>query len=375
MDWTPKVVEAAAGLSAFFERLQSAGFTLIGPQPRDGAILYGEISTPEDLPRGWTERQDAGRYRLERRIDQAFFGFSVGPHAHKRFLHVPSQELWRIERVDGEATLKPIDPDPRPYAFIGMRACEIRAVAIQDRVLMHGAFEDRHYAARRRDNFVLAVQCGMAGGTCFCASMDAGPRARAGFDLSLTELIDGDRHDFLVEIGSARGADLLSGVPHRAAGAEDIAWSERISAAVASDMGRTMEANGVRDLLMRNLEHPRWDEVAGRCLACTNCTSVCPTCFCTRDIESTDFSSETASHGREWDSCFDLDFSYLHGGSVRRSTKARYRQWMTHKLATWVDQFGESGCVGCGRCITWCPVGIDITEEVRAMRESEAIDG
>ena len=79
-----------------------------------------------------------------------------------------------------------------------------------------------------------------------------------------------------------------------------------------------------------------------------------------------------AERWRKWDSCFTLDFSYIHGGSVRTSAAARYRQWLSHKLATWIDQFGSSGCVGCGRCITWCPVGIDITEEVAAIRASEA---
>jgi len=84
--------------------------------------------------------------------------------------------------------------------------------------------------------------------------------------------------------------------------------------------------------------------------------------------DSSDLSGAQAERWRRWDSCFSLDHSQLHGGSVRSTTRARYRQWMTHKLANWIDQFGTSGCVGCGRCITWCPVGIDITEEVAAIR-------
>jgi Fe-S oxidoreductase len=98
---------------------------------------------------------------------------------------------------------------------------------------------------------------------------------------------------------------------------------------------------------------------------------VCPTCFCTSVEETNDLTGTESSRSRRWDSCFTMDFSYIHGGSVRNSPKSRYRQWMTHKLSTWVDQFGTSGCVGCGRCITWCPVGIDITEEVRAIADSE----
>jgi Fe-S-cluster-containing hydrogenase component 2 len=133
-----------------------------------------------------------------------------------------------------------------------------------------------------------------------------------------------------------------------------------------------MDTTGIRDLLYTNFDHPRWDNVAQRCLTCANCTMVCPTCFCTTVEDVSDVTGSHAERWRKWDSCFSQNFSYIHGGSVRSSAKSRYRQWMTHKLASWIDQFGSSGCVGCGRCITWCPVGIDITEEVRAIRESPA---
>jgi ferredoxin len=200
--------------------------------------------------------------------------------------------------------------------------------------------------------------------------MHTGPRATSGFDLALTEVLDTEQHYFLVEVGSTRGAAILHHVPHREAQPAHLAVAERIIASTAAQMGRSLDTTDIKDLLYRNLEHPRWDEVAARCLACGNCTMVCPTCFCTTVSDVTDLTGQHAERWRTWDSCFTLDFSYVHGGSVRTSTKARYRQWLTHKLATWIDQFGTSGCVGCGRCITWCPVAIDITAEVGAIRQS-----
>ena len=219
--------------------------------------------------------------------------------------------------------------------------------------------------------FVVAVQCGQAGGTCFCVSMETGPRATEGYDLALTEIVGDGRHEFLGEVGTERGAEVMAEVASRAAGAADVETADAIIERTAASMGRRMDTEGLKELLDRNLEHPRWDEVSERCLSCGNCTMVCPTCFCTEVDDIGDLAGVEAGHVRRWDSCFNLEFTYVHGGSVRDSPRSRYRQWMTHKLATWHDQFGTSGCVGCGRCITWCPVAIDITEEAAAIRVTD----
>jgi sulfhydrogenase subunit beta (sulfur reductase) len=240
-------------------------------------------------------------------------------------------------------------------------------------VLLGDRYPDSVYRARRDGAFIVALNCSLAGGTCFCVSMETGPRAESGFDLALTEILDGKSHFFVVEIGSDRGAQVLAGVARREASAQERGAAEAVVARTAASMGRELQSDGLRDLLLRNLEHPRWDETAARCLTCGNCTMVCPTCFCTSVEDLTDLSGDSAERVRRWDSCFTTQFSHLHGGSVRISSMARYRQWMTHKLATWLDQFGASGCVGCGRCITWCPVGIDLTEEARAIRQSDGV--
>lgn len=359
------------GFPKLLDALRQQGYQIVGPTVRDGAIVYDKIATVEELPIGWTDEQDAGTYRLKRRPDHALFGYVVGPHSWKKFLHPPVLSLWKAKRNGKSFEIVSNDDEIPQYAFIGVRSCELHAIFIQDRVFTNGKFIDPHYQARRQKIFIIAVNCVQAGGTCFCASMKTGPKATLGFDLALTEIIDGQRHYFVVEVGTEKGAEILQKVPTTKAQAGDVQMAQERVARAAQQMGRQLDTTNIKELLYRNLEHPRWDEVATRCLSCANCTMVCPTCFCTTVEDVTDLTGTEAERVRKWDSCFTLDFSYIHGGSVRASAKSRYRQWLTHKLASWIDQFGTSGCVGCGRCITWCPVGIDITEEVRAIRESE----
>jgi len=357
--------------NALLTALHDDGYSLAGPTVRDEAILYDAIKGVEDLPAGWTDEQEAGRYRLRRRDDNALFGYNVGPHSWRKFLQQPSLTLWRAKKTDNGFNVEASDDATPRMAFIGVRPCELKAIAVQDRVLCGGDYIDPDYARRREQLFIITVQCTQAGNTCFCVSMETGPRADKGFDLAVTEIIDTDRHEFVIETGSDAGAEMLARVPHRPASEADWKKAQDATEHTAAQMGRQMDTGGIKELLYRNAEHPRWDELAARCRACTNCTIVCPTCFCTTVEDTTDLAGDTAERVQRWDSCFNSRYSYIHGGNIRQSTRSRYRQWLTHKIASWHDQFGSSGCVGCGRCITWCPVGIDITEEVAAIQAND----
>jgi sulfhydrogenase subunit beta (sulfur reductase) len=375
------VVEAVVGgrylldrsnFPAVFDRLRSLGYRVVGPTLRDGAIVYGELASEADLPIGWTDRPGAGQYRLERRTDGALFGYNVGPHSWKKYLFPARERLWTAERAGASFTVTPEVTDPTPLAFLGVRACELAAIEVQDRVFQGGTV-DPSYRSRRSNTLTIAVQCGQAASTCFCPSMGTGPRVRSGYDLSFTELIAPGSHTFLIEVGTERGREVLRGLPTTVASEPSLATAEELLDRTTASMGRSMDTTGIRDLLVLQPQHPRWEIVARRCLSCSNCTLACPTCFCHSTEEVPSLDQEKVERWRRWDSCFNSDLSSVHGAPVRASTSARYRQWLTHKLATWHDQFGSSGCVGCGRCITWCPVGIDLTEEVAAIRSTAPV--
>jgi ferredoxin len=374
-------------LEALVDALLARGYRVVGPTVRDGAIVLSEVDSADALPYGWGVETGAGRYRLRERADWAAFGHAAGPQSWKRFLHPPRRPLWTADRGgdgDGDGfTVTEPDEDPVRYAFLGVRACDLYAIGVLDRVL---GGVDRSYARRRAELFIVAVACTEPADTCFCAATGTGPVITAGHDLALTELVDsggaqaepgsgGAEHPrrrsdgvtYLARAATPAGADLLAALPTLPAPAGLVERADAAVVAAADRMGRSLPEGDLRDLLAGARDAARWDDVAQRCLSCGNCTMVCPTCFCTTVEDTTDLTGDHAQRWLRWDSCFDLDFSYLHGGAVRTSTRSRYRQWLSHKLGAWHDQFGESGCVGCGRCIAWCPVGIDITEEITAL--------
>ncbi len=356
---------AASSLPQLFDALSRAGFRVVGPTVRDGAIILAELESADELPFGWGVALQPGGYRIKQRSDRAAFGHSAGPQSWKQYLHPPREKVWLAQREgDGFELADSKEPAPK-LAFLGVRPCDLRAIQIQDQVLRR---DGSRYAARRDAAFIIAVNCTEPGETCFCTSMGTGPQAGPGYDLAMTEMVSSDQHTFVVEAGSPAGAAVLADMRLDPAGDAAVAGARDAVADAAGKMGRSMPAGILHELMAASNDAARWDYVATRCVSCGNCTMACPTCFCTGVDDVTDLSGEHAERWQHWDSCFDLDFSYLHGGPVRSSPKSRYRQWLTHKLGTWHDQFGSSGCVGCGRCIVWCPVGIDITEEVAALR-------
>ena len=395
----------AEGLDALIAELRRRGYRTLGPVVRDGAIVLGRLRRVGDLPVGWHDEQGPGTYRCRFEGDRALFAWAVGPQSPKPAF-LPAQEVLFRARPSAEGL--EVEPSPErsaPIALVGIRPCELAGLAVLDRVLAEGPTPDRRYLSRRSDAFVAVVECATPSDSCFCTSTGTGPAAAESVDLVLCELLpdrpvstrvggeggeggEGDSrgvaveddggdplgelegHRLVARAASALGRSLLDTVPHRPARPEDRAARHAALAASSARIRRRLDTQGLPALLDRNLDHPRWADAAARCLSCGNCTMVCPTCFCT-DVHDLNDLRGGVERRRRWSSCFELDHSYLHGGPVRASVTSRYRQWATHKLATWHDQFGSSGCVGCGRCITWCPVGIDLTEEVGAIRASD----
>jgi ferredoxin len=358
--WLPR-----DGLQHLIDELRARGYEVWAPTPRDASIAFRPITSCDELPRGWRDVQSPGAYRLERSERDRFFDVVHGPSAIKPHVFAPRERLLeiRFERASGELDARETPPEPKRIALLGVRACDLAGLAVQDRIFVHGTFPDPYYGSRRAGLLLVAVNCTRSVSTCFCTSMGTGPAATSGFDLALTELDDG----FVVASGSEAGADVAAALALGEAPAATVASAGAAVDTCARGMQRSLDVSQMPELLYANLEHPRWEDVAERCLSCGNCTMVCPTCFCHDEREEPSLDGVTSVRVREWDSCFDRAHAQIHGMNARPHIRHRYRQWLVHKLASWIDQFGTSGCVGCGRCITWCPTGIDLTEEVAAI--------
>jgi sulfhydrogenase subunit beta (sulfur reductase) len=359
-----------AELDLLLADLRLNGFQTVGPRLQDESIVYKEIESLQDLPRGILSEQAPASYRMIQTGQERYFDFIPAAQSWKQFLFPPRQSLFtaRKEGPAGKAGKWQIQENEAPaprYALVGVRACELAAISIQDKVFLRPDFYDPIYRARREGLFILAVNCLHPNATCFCASMDTGPRHQRGFDLCITEMDD----LFLMEAGSELGFSLLLRRTYELPSAFIQTAASQALEKAARQMGRSLDTRDLPGLLTEHLDVEHWNQVGQRCLSCANCTQVCPTCFCWDAADQTDVTGRLTRRERFWDSCFNPNFSYVVGGNTRPNIRSRYRQWLTHKLGQWKAQFDVLGCVGCGRCITWCPVGIDLTEEVAAIRK------
>lgn len=366
-----------SGLDALIAGLHQRGYDVLGPTMRDDVVTYGTITSTADLPAGVGDAQGPGRYRTRERGDGLLFGYAAPVQSAKPSFLTADQLLWRSRVATGEdgasvpvVEREPAEP-PRPVAYVGLRSCDLAALAQHDRILTERGAVDVHYEGRRRTSFLVAVTCSDPAATCFCASVGTGPAPGDGYDIALTEVLE-PVHRFVASSGSERGDELLDEIGAPPATEQDRHAAVLVTEAATARMTRQLPTDDLVGVLYTAVESPRWEAVAERCLACSNCTLVCPTCFCTTITDVSDLAGQTGERHRVWASCFTKDYSYIHGGSVRTSTKARYRQWLTHKLAAWQLQFDSVGCVGCGRCIAWCPAGIDLVAEVAALRGGDA---
>ncbi|XOV78621.1 MAG: 4Fe-4S dicluster domain-containing protein [Aestuariibacter sp.] len=357
-----KVFLPRSDLASLYQALTDEGYQVIGPQVKNGAILYEPLDNIEQLPWGQQEEVEAGRYTLVDSEKSRCFSWNTGPQSLKPWLFKPTQMLWTAETSEDGFRFKMQEPEAKHLAFLGVRSCDIAALYLQDKHFMHGSYPDPWYTEQRKKLCLVAVNCSRSASTCFCCSTEDGPEATYGFDILLDELDDG----YLILAKSGKGSRVMSNLKVQASTEEQRQQATQQIQTAAQQQRKMPDGKSLLKIA-EHLNDTQWLQIAERCLACGNCTSVCPTCFCSKQESQTEINTEQHQQVRYWDSCFSEKHSYMGGKHIRGEISQRYRQWLLHKLVTWQEQYQRSGCVGCGRCISWCPAAIDIVEEVNLM--------
>ncbi len=338
-------------------------YDVIAPVVRDFSIALEKINSFDQLARGYKDVQYPARYQLEKTDEPLIFTYANGQESPKKFLHPSWLSMFKGKLHDDSLA---VDEEPGParkFAFFGIRPCDRQSILVLDKTFIT-SHPDSFYLKRRSGSFIAVVNCTRPSAVCFCASMGSGPKADRGFDLALTELAD----SFIVEPGSSKGMQVLESLTTRPASDKELDDATSLLEDAVRHMGRTLNTVGLPQILRSNLEHPHWDIMKDWCIGCTNCTMVCPTCFCYTISDKVDLGLRGFERERHWDSCFAWQFTEIHGCNFRETLRQRYRHWACHKIGYWVEQYGVFGCVGCGRCITWCPVGIDIVDVANTIR-------
>ena len=302
-----------------------------------------------EIPRGIEDIQKPGMYKLVR---GEFFRH--GPDSPKKFLFPPRLLLFRVSK---DWTIEIPEVEEKLIAFFGIKPCDLAAIKAMDEV--QGELGDPYYRLIRKNLLIIVENCIEPGETCFCSTMETGPIAGSGFDIAYTRV-----EDFIVfSADSEIGVNLLKELNLRPLDSEkSTKYAKAIKRAIDKAKAN-FSIEGLPEKLELSLNSPAYKEITEKCLGCANCNMVCPTCFCF-DVVDVPNLNGTVERIRVWDGCFSYSYAMVAGGHFRPDLWARYRHWLLHKFSYWLKQFGRFGCVGCGRCITWCPVGIDVRESI-----------
>jgi len=336
-------------LRKLFNIIKEKGYRVIGPKVIENVIRLAELKDYSELPFNIEDVQGPGTYKL---VKGNFFRH--GPDSPKKFLFPPRLLLFKVY---DDWTIEIPEVEEELIAFFGIKPCDLAAIKAMDKV--QGELGDPYYNAVRKNLLIVVENCVEPGETCFCSTMETGPIAESGFDIAYTRIGDVIVFDYDSELGAEllRELDLKPLDPDiRSKYAEVV---EKASSKARADFS----IEGLPEELELSLKSPIYKEVTEKCLGCANCNMVCPTCFCF-DVVDVPVLDGSAERIRVWDGCFSYSYAIVAGGHFRPDLWARYRHWLLHKFSYWLKQFGRFGCVGCGRCITWCPVGIDVRESI-----------
>ncbi len=327
----------------------------------DKNTVYGPVKKD-------TDRNGKPLYGYDRvtQFSELSLDYTTTRISAKRFF-LPYREDLATYRLSGNDWTRDVDYHmDRPAVLFGLHACDINALNRLDKVLLQSEYPVPYYAAKRRNIFIIGVNC-QPQPSCFCRSMGT-DTAMHGFDLFLTDI--GDR--YFAEILSSEAFHLLKDIRTAEPSEADHEQFVRVGVEKNKRFTARVDVTDLCKILDMEFQSPVWKQWGEKCLGCGACASACPTCYCYGVEESVDPGLRHARKTRQLYSCTVVDFAEVAGGHnfrPERGTRLKYRYY--HKHRGFVEAYEESLCVGCGRCGDVCLAGITVPEVIASVRGEE----
>ena len=270
-----------------------------------------------------------------------------------------SETMFRYEKVGEQNQVVSTEEVKRERIILGARPCDIQAVSLMDEVFSGKEYTDVYYINKRNITTIIGMACGHPFSTCFCSSTGGGPFLRNGSDLFFIDLGE----SFLVEFLTGKGMTFQKNKFFGEASTEEINLAKALEEKALHKTDASVPVKGIEKRLDLMAESPFWDRVHEKCIGCRVCTYLCPTCHCFDIVDEA--LTNKGQRVRNWDSCLSSLYSLeTSGHNPRPTNRERTRQRIMHKFNYFPKNFGRIACVGCGRCILYCPVHFDIRQAI-----------
>jgi len=310
---------------------------------------------------------DLINFKVVDKFDNLVMDYPKTVKSPKEFLF-PQTELLCSYKFNGkDVDIVTEDIKDRKRVLVGIHPCDVKAILILDK-LFDWDYRDEHYFARRENTLLISLTCQSPDWSCFCTSIEGSPHGKEGTDVHITDMGD----SYYVETKSPKGEALIKGQSSlfSEASEEDKKKVEDLEKQVTAKLPGKIDTGKIKENLDHVFEHKVWDTVSAKCVHCGACAYLCPTCHCFDITDEGNY--EEGKKFRCWDACMAGHFTRMAGGhNPRNAVKTRYRQRIYHKFNYYKKNFDTIACVGCGRCITECPTGMDLVKTLQTLETIE----
>ncbi|MEW6070064.1 MAG: 4Fe-4S dicluster domain-containing protein [Candidatus Thermoplasmatota archaeon] len=289
-----------------------------------------------------------------------FYEYSNSTIPPKQIIFPQSEVLFKFQLTRKITELQVPVTEGKEKIILWLRPCDAKSFLILDKIF-DSEYKDNNYINKRKTTTLVGLSCNSPSSNCFCTSIKGSPFSKENLDVLFTEL---DK-SYYVEVITKKGEELIEKAPRLFSEVSKEASIKKVELQAEAErkIVRSVEVNKITEKLKAIYESAFWDSIGEKCIACGICAYLCPTCHCFDINDEVSITRAKGARIRTWDYCTHQLYTLQASGFNPRPTqKYRVRNRVYHKFKYFQDNFNSTGCVGCGRCVEYCPVNIDVSE-------------